>query len=187
MSLYCGVCSKDFVQASARTKHESTCKDSPPSHDGLTKLVYKLSRKIDAMQKEINDLKRSRVGATVKDKPISFPEITETDFWEFLEKGLVHLVCSKDWPLYVDGKRFMIYTFCKESNEETWKEASVEELGTFANKIWKVLKEWFVKNMPKMESNKEGEGPEYHAPKLSTINSKTLREAFIASKEMFSD
>ena len=149
--LYCAVCSKDFVSASARTKHEATCKRPPLTLAELTKEHYKLVRKTEHLEKklndttkELNDLKRSR--CAVKEKPSSFPEITENDFWDFLDKGLLHLVCSKDWPAYADGKRFMIYAFCKQSNEETWKEASKDELYAFTQKIFVGLHAWYIKN-----------------------------------------
>lgn len=184
---HCSVCWRDFARGPAKTKHESTCADSPPDLEAAVVMINKLTRKLDEVVKELNVLKRSR--CAVKDNPISFPEITESDFWNFLDKGLVHLVCSKDWPLYVDGKRFMIYARCEESNEEIWKEASSDELDTFASKIYWELNAWFLKSHEKLQqNNKEGESIAHQALKLKTVDSAVqIKEAFIAAGKMFSD
>lgn len=196
--LYCTVCLKDFVSASARTKHEATCKDPPLDHAELTKLVYKLNREtkrdLEAVRKELkdmtkkyNDLKRSRVDAPAKGKPGPFPEITGTDLWDFLDKGLLHLVCSKDWPVFVDGDCIMVYKHCEESNKEAWQEALDEDLLSLTTKIKQTLNDCFKKNVSKIMNSKEGKGPEHEWQKISDIDSKAVKKAFLEAKEMYSD
>ena len=188
--LYCAVCSKDFVSASARTKHEATCTRPPLTLAELTKEFYthkretkrkieKLERENDGFRKEINDLNRSRVGATVKGKPGPFPEITENDFWDFLDKGFLHLVCSKDWPVYADGGCIMVYKLCTESKEEAWQEALDEDLNSITTKIKNSLNAWMLKNVSKTQSTEESKGPERDWPKIVNIDSTAVKKAFL--------
>jgi hypothetical protein len=183
--LYCAVCLKDFVNASARTKHEATCKDPPLDHAELTKLVYKLKRKVDDLekklndsQKEVKDLKRSRVGAPAKGKPGPFPELTETDLWDFWQNGIECVIRKKEWPAYVDEECFMIYKKCEETNEEGWKEASSSDTHEFYTKIYGSLNKLFNLHRKKMEKTlRPDEGLGELGFKIGQLNFSDIKRA----------
>ena len=178
---HCAVCLRDYVRGPAKTKHELACTDSPPNHDELVKMVYKLTRKFDELNKEFNDYKRSRGdGALVRDNPGPFPELTEMDLWDFFLKGLDFLIGNKDWPVYWDGRRLLMYKVaCRKTNEEGWEEVSLGELDTLKCKIYSALQRVVNENMDKIMKTREGKDIEVYLNKMSGITAKEVNEAFM--------
>ena len=177
---HCAVCLRDFVRGLAKTKHELACTDPPPNHEELVKMVYKLTRKLDDLSKEFNDYKRSRGdGTPIKDKPGPFPEFNEMDLWNFFLKGLDFLIDNKEWPVYWDGRRLMMYkSVCRKTNEEGWEEVSPDELDTLKRKIYTGLQRVFNENADKITQSREYENIEIFLNKLSAFTPKNVSDAF---------
>ena len=174
--MHCPHCLR--VMARGLDKHVAFCKldktDDPASLADLTRVVKHLLGRIDAQDKVIATLKRSKRGAGALPPGAPAPILTETDLKLVFAEGVQALLSLHTWPVAVVDRTPYIF-------DTVWVEATDIQLRTLVSAIMQQLTTLFdayVDRKGWRQNDPNGRYPEY-AGKLYAIDPTSLQKALL--------